>query len=58
VALSHAVGDETEQAYQRGDLFEKRRRLMDAWAKYCAKSPAVVGSNVTPLRAVGDNHQQ
>jgi integrase len=58
VALSHAVGDETEQAYQRGDLFEKRRRLMEAWAKYCAKSGEVVGSNVTPLRAVDNSSGQ
>jgi integrase len=35
-ALSHAVGDATEQAYRRGDAFEKRRQLMDAWATYCA----------------------
>jgi integrase len=34
-ALGHAVGDKTEQAYSRGDLFEKRRRLMDAWGDYC-----------------------
>ena len=34
-ALSHVVGDKTEQAYRRGDLFEKRRRLMDAWARFC-----------------------
>lgn len=39
MALSHAVGDETEQAYQRGDLFEKRRKLMEAWAKYCCQPP-------------------
>jgi integrase len=36
VAISHAVGDETYEAYQRGDLFEKRRRLMEAWDKYCS----------------------
>jgi integrase len=35
VALSHIVGSETVRAYQRGDLFEKRRVLMDAWAAYC-----------------------
>jgi integrase len=35
MALAHAVGDETERAYQRGDALEKRRELMDAWAKYC-----------------------
>jgi integrase len=34
-ALAHAVGSKVEQAYRRGDLFEKRRRLMDAWAKFC-----------------------
>ena len=34
-ALAHVVGDKTEAAYQRGDLLDKRRRLMDAWAAYC-----------------------
>jgi integrase len=33
-ALAHVIGDKTEAAYQRGDLLEKRRRLMDAWAVY------------------------
>jgi integrase len=33
--LAHIVGDETERAYQRGDLFDKRRKLMDAWSQYC-----------------------
>ncbi len=47
-ALAHIVGDETERAYRRGDLFEKRRKLMDAWAAYCAK-PAASG-DVIPLR--------
>ena len=47
-ALAHALGDETEQAYQRGDLFEKRRRLMDTWAEYCGNPPAA--DNVVPLR--------
>jgi integrase len=37
MALAHAVGTDVERAYQRGDLFEKRRKLMDAWAAYCAK---------------------
>jgi integrase len=52
VALAHAVGSETERAYQRGDLFEKRRRLMEAWDAYSTKAPvaAAAGSNVTPLR--------
>ena len=34
-ALAHVVGDDTERAYQRGDLFAKRRKLMDEWAEYC-----------------------
>jgi hypothetical protein len=34
-ALAHVVGDKVEAAYRRGDLFEKRRRLMEAWAVYC-----------------------
>jgi hypothetical protein len=32
--LTHAVGDETEQAYRRGDALEKRRDLMQAWADW------------------------
>jgi integrase len=34
-ALSHAVGDEAERAYRRSDALERRRKLMDAWARYC-----------------------
>ena len=32
MALAHTVGDKVEAAYRRGDLFEKRRALMEAWA--------------------------
>lgn len=38
MALAHAVGDKTEAAYRRGDLFDKRRALMDSWAKFCLES--------------------
>jgi integrase len=34
MALAHSIKDKTEAAYRRGDLFEKRRELMDAWANY------------------------
>ena len=34
-ALSHVIGNKTEQSYDRGDLFQKRRRLMEAWADFC-----------------------
>jgi integrase len=46
MALAHAVSDKVEAAYRRGDLFQKRRQLMDAWARYCA-APAVAGDVVT-----------
>jgi hypothetical protein len=35
MALAHTVSSKVEQAYRRGDLFERRRRLMTAWATYC-----------------------
>jgi integrase len=35
MALAHAVGNKVEAAYRRGDLFEKRRLLMEAWARWC-----------------------
>ena len=37
MALAHAVESKTEAAYRRTDLFDKRRRLMEAWAEYCGK---------------------
>jgi integrase len=37
MALAHTVSDKVEAAYRRGDLFAKRRALMDAWARYCAE---------------------
>jgi integrase len=47
-ALAHVVGDRTEAAYRRGDLFEKRRRLMDAWAAHC--TAATITGAVLPLK--------
>ena len=35
MALAHAVSDKTVAAYNRSDLFERRRRLMAAWATFC-----------------------
>lgn len=46
-ALAHRLEDRTEAAYRRGDLFEKRRKLMDAWGKYC-EQPAMV-AEVVPI---------
>jgi integrase len=49
MALAHAVGDAVERAYRRGDLFQKRRQLMDAWARYCAMPKA--RCDILPLHA-------
>ena len=38
-ALAHTLADKVEAAYRRGDLFEKRRQLMNACAVYCGQSP-------------------
>jgi integrase len=48
IALAHKIGNQTERAYERGDKFEKRRRLMEAWSDYLAK-PMAEGV-VTPIR--------
>jgi integrase len=40
IALAHVVSDKTEAAYRRGDMMEKRRRLMTDWAEYCSQPPA------------------
>ena len=50
-ALAHAVGDKVEAAYRRGDLFDKRRQLMEAWGTYCvpvrvATATGLTGSNL------------
>lgn len=39
-ALAHVIGDKAEQAYRRSDALEKRRKLMEAWANYCASQTA------------------
>ena len=48
MALAHVVKNAVEAAYRRGDLFEKRARLMAAWSEYCAQEPA--SSVVVPIR--------
>lgn len=37
MALAHTIGNQVEASYRRGDLFDKRRRLMAEWAKYCER---------------------
>ena len=53
-ALAHIIGDKSEQAYQRSDALEKRRKLMEAWGTFAAAPQrAKPGNNVTPLRRGG-----
>lgn len=37
MALAHVVGDKVEAAYRRGDLFDKRRELINAWTEFCSQ---------------------
>lgn len=46
MALTHAIGDKVEAAYRRGDLFEKRRQMMDDWARWVL-APAQKGDDQT-----------
>jgi integrase len=48
MALAHVVSDKVEAAYRRGDLFQKRRQLADAWTKFCSASPA--RGELVPIR--------
>ncbi len=47
MALAHTIGDKVEAAYRRGDLFEKRKRMMSDWAKF-ATAPKASGE-VVPI---------
>ena len=47
MAPGHAVGDKVEAAYRRGDLFERRRLLMQQWATYCTRAPVGAGEVIS-----------
>ncbi len=47
-ALAHTIDNKTEAAYRRTDLFEKRRKLMRAWAEFC--NTPVSAAHVIPLQ--------
>jgi len=51
MALAHTITNKAEAAYRRGDLFDKRRRLMQDWASYCASGKSASG--VVPIRKRG-----
>lgn len=51
MALAHTIGDKVEAAYRRGDLLEKRRRLMEEWGNYCVAPTADRADVVRAIRA-------
>ena len=52
MALAHAIANKVEAAYRRGDLFQKRARMMQDWGIYC-DTPAPRVAEVIPLRSFG-----
>lgn len=48
MALAHSIGDKVEAAYRRGDLFDKRRRMMADWATFCGT--ASISADVVPIK--------
>jgi integrase len=59
-ALAHVIENKAEAAYRRGDLFEKRRQLMEAWAAYCASlkvGKVIALERAKPLR-LGGSHER
>jgi integrase len=49
-ALAHHIKDKAEASYRRSAALDKRRQLMEAWAKYCS-SPAQPSGQVVALSA-------
>jgi integrase len=49
-SLAHTIGGKVEQAYRRGDMFDKRRRLMQQWATFCSAPISQRSDNITALR--------
>jgi integrase len=53
ISLAHSIGAAAEKAYRRGDMLEKRRKLMEQWAAYCTSPPVAAqrtGANVVSIR--------
>ncbi len=50
LSLAHSVGSDQEKAYRRGDMLDKRRKLMEAWAKFCCSPPAAQTGKVISMQ--------
>jgi integrase len=53
MALAHTIESKVEAAYRRGDLFQKRRRLLEAWAGFCNAVRSNKRATVTPIQMAG-----
>jgi integrase len=53
MALAHRTGDAVEQAYARGDLFQRRKRLMEEWATYCGRTAPAEQEQAPALEETG-----
>ncbi len=51
-ALARTIRDKAQAAYERGDKLAKRRKMMEAWAAYCARPAEAGGAKVVTLAAV------
>jgi integrase len=56
-AMAHVVGDKVEAAYRRGDLFDKRRRLMEAWSAFCCTAKPAA-DNVTSMHIAAERRSE
>jgi integrase len=52
LSLAHSIGGAVEQAYRRGDLFDKRRKLMDAWAAFAERPAQAATAKVVSMKRV------
>jgi integrase len=50
LCLAHTIGNAVEQAYNRSDLLQRRRGVMDAWGRYCAAPQPLGAASVVPIR--------
>ncbi len=55
MALAHTVGDKVEAAYRCGDLFQKRRQIMETWARFCETPRARANVVTISGRVSGDS---
>ena len=53
MALAHTVGDKVEAAYRRSDLFDRRRRIMAEWAKFCGAAKSTAQNTVVSFGKKG-----